>query len=121
MHQHNEAELNLRRSIKTNPAQIGAHAELAMIYMEQEELTRARDLLKQGLEVDSEAPELLAILSLTYIQGGDLRNAEKYLEQAEESDDEHELVEAVRTIFNDEKAKQHTTPKPKFKQRKKRK
>jgi Tfp pilus assembly protein PilF len=72
----------------------------------------ARQILQEGLQWSSEAPDLLAQLSLVYMQDNDLRTAHKYLQQAEEVDDQHEIVQKARARYNELRVQQRAISKP---------
>ena len=107
-----EAIANLKRNIEASPEQTAAYVELASIYTTQKTLAKARQVLQEGLQWDSEAPDLLAELSIVYIQGNDLRTAHKYLQQAEDIDDEHELVQKARALYNERRVQQRAVINP---------
>ena len=111
--QHSDAISYLRRSIETTPDLVEAYAELGAIQLEEHEVTLARDTFKQGLAIDPESVDLLAMVSLAYLQNNDLRNAGKYLDQAEELDEEHQLVQVARSAYNQLKKQQRANPIPK--------
>ena len=68
---------------------------------------------QEGFESgDSEAPDLLAQLSIVYTRVNDLRMAQKYLQQAEDIDDEHELVQEARALYNQRRIQQRAGNKP---------
>jgi len=107
-----EAIASLKRNIEASPEQTAAYVELASIYTTQKTLAKARQILQEGLQWDSEAPDLLAELSIVYIQGNDLRTAHKYLQQAEDIDDEHELVQKARALYNERRVQQRAAINP---------
>jgi Tfp pilus assembly protein PilF len=102
----------LKRNIENSPEQTAAYVELASIHMKQNNPTKARQILQEGLQWDSEAPDLLAQLSIVYTRINDLRTAQKYLQQAEDIDDEHELVQKARALYNERRSLQRTIIKP---------
>lgn len=120
--QYEEAITSLKRNIETSPEQTAAYVELASIYLTHRTPAQARQILQEGLQWDSEAPDLLAQLSIVYTQGNDLRTAQKYLQQAEDIDDENEIVQKARALYNERRAKQRAVIKPSnHKQHKKKK
>jgi Tfp pilus assembly protein PilF len=74
--------------------------------------TLARQILQEGLQWNSEAPDLLAQLSLVYMQDNDLRTAYKYLQQAQEIDEQHEIVQKARARYNTLRTQQRAVNKP---------
>jgi tetratricopeptide (TPR) repeat protein len=107
-----EAITNLKRNIEISPEQTAAYVELASIYLIHNAPAKARKILQDGLQWDSQAPDLLAQLCLVYIQGNDLRTAQKYLHKAEGIDDEDEVVKKARALFNEHRAKQRAAINP---------
>ena len=121
-----EAIANLKRNIEASPEQTAAYVELAAVYLStQNTPTMARQILQEGLQWNSEAPDLLAQLSLVYMQDNDLRTAYKYLQQAEEVDGQHEIVQKARARYNELRVQQRAISKPnkpqQYKQQKKKK
>src|SRR5262249_20700613 len=117
-----EAIASLKRNIATSPEQTAAYVELASIYLTQNTPSKARQVLQEGLQWDSEAPDLLAQLSIAYIHINDLRTAQKYLQQAEDINDEDEVVQKARALYNKRRTQQRAAIKPpQNKQQKKKK
>jgi len=108
-----EAIASLKRNIEASPEQTAAYVELATIYLStQNTPIMARQILQEGLQWSSEAPDLLAQLSIVYMQDNDLRTAYKYLQQAEEVDDQHEIVQKARARYNELRVQQRAISKP---------
>jgi tetratricopeptide (TPR) repeat protein len=103
---------SLKRNIEISPEQTAAYVELASIYLTQKKPVKALQTLKEGLELDSEAPDLLAQLSIVYIQNNDLRTAQKYLQKAEDIDEEDEVVKKARALYKEYRAKQRAAINP---------
>lgn len=102
------AEQSLSRSIEQEPEVTSAYADLAFIYTtEQNQVRKARELLELAMDIDPESAELMAALSMTYIESGDLRTAQDLLEEAEAIDPADMMVQTVRAAFENRKA-QHT-------------
>jgi len=106
LHRYQDAIASLQRSVMLAPDLTEAYTELAGIHVVQKSLGKAREILREGLEVNPDAADLFAALSLVYMQGNDIRNAAKYLEQAETLDSEDEMVQEARQMFNAQKAQQ---------------
>lgn len=108
-----EAIVNLKRNIEASPEQTAAYVELASIYLStQHTPATARQILQDGLQWNAEAPDLLAQLSIVYMQDNDLRTAYKYLQQAEEVDEHHEIVQKARARYNELRVQQRAISKP---------
>ncbi|MBA2677209.1 MAG: hypothetical protein H0U76_02245 [Ktedonobacteraceae bacterium] len=103
-----DAILSLQRSIALAPELTEAYTELAGIYVAQKSLSKAREVLRGGLDVNPDAADLFAALSLVYLQGNDTRSAAKYLEQAEALDPDDEMVQETRQMFNAQRTQQRS-------------
>jgi tetratricopeptide (TPR) repeat protein len=120
LHRIDEAIESFRRSIEQQPDLTAAYIELADIYMmERQELDKAQEVVEEGLEVNPDAADLLATLAMVHIQDDDLDSARQYLEEAEDIDDELEIVQTVRQIYDAKKAERRSLFK--FKSRKQKK
>ena len=106
-----DAILSLQRSIALAPDLTEAYTELAGIHVAQKSLSKAREVLRAGLDVNPDAADLFAALSLVYLQGNDTRSAAKYLEQAEALDPEDEMVQQTRQMFNAQRTQQRSQQK----------
>jgi Flp pilus assembly protein TadD len=117
---HEEAIQNLRRSIEIAPDEIEAYIALGTIYHAvYDDFDSAEEILLEGLEVDEEDANLLGTLAMLYIEQGNIHEAERYLETAEDIEPASDFLKEVRNIFNIKKAEQHI--KAKGEQRKTRK
>ncbi len=112
--QNKEAVQSYKRALETDPESLDAYVELALIYIEQNKVAEARKLLEDGLSLFPDEPELYAAFAIAEIQSNNLRNAEEYLDMAEEIDAEVELVQDARLLLNQVKA-QRKALKPKGK------
>jgi tetratricopeptide (TPR) repeat protein len=122
LEQYEEAVTSLQQSLKLDPGNIEAYIGLGDIYRTQfNDLAKAEEVLLEGLEVEEESPELLGSLSMIYIEKGNLREAEMYLEMAEELDSDSAFIHEVRDAFQTAKAHQRLHAKNKGDQRKARK
>jgi tetratricopeptide (TPR) repeat protein len=110
--QYEEAIANLKRNIETSPEQTAAYVELASIYITQNLHSKARQVLQEGLQWNDEAPDILAQLAIVYIHGNDLRTAQKHLQQAEDIDEEDEVVQKARALYNQRRVQQRAAIKP---------
>jgi tetratricopeptide (TPR) repeat protein len=103
-----DAILSLQRSLALAPELTEAYTELASIHVAQKSLNKAREVLREGLDVNPDAADLFAALALVYLQGNDTRSAAKYLEQGEALDPEDELVQEARQVFNAQRTQQRS-------------
>jgi tetratricopeptide (TPR) repeat protein len=109
-----EALVNLRRSIKQEPDLVEAYIELSVIHSEQKQFSKARDILRKALDKFPDSVDLLASLSIVYAKSGDLRSAQRYLEQAEMVDEQNSFVPIARATLQSQKEHRpptaHATP-----------
>lgn len=106
LHHPKEAIEAYLKSIEITPDFTESYKGLAEVYIEQDSLPKARDIIRQGIEENTDAADLQAALAMIYLQSGDIRSAERYLRLAEEIDDEDEFVQAARESFNEMKKHQ---------------
>ncbi|HTI13377.1 MAG TPA: tetratricopeptide repeat protein [Dictyobacter sp.] len=111
LHNYDDAITTLQNCIDTMPTMIQAYTELAKIYLEQNAESKARATLKAAREMDAQDPEVLALLTQTYLKRGDLRTAHRFLEQAEMFDEENEVVQETRQLYNAQREQQHASSK----------
>jgi tetratricopeptide (TPR) repeat protein len=105
LHQYDEAEQNLRKSIEVQPEEARAYASLAILYMQhQKDLDQAQEVLEEGLEIAPDMPDLLALLALVYVQRDDWHRAEELLREAEDIDPDLPIVQNTRKIFDQRRA-----------------
>src|SRR5437660_1575072 len=117
--QYEAAEQSFLRAVEENPEQLEAYMNLATIYTDQQhDPAKAQEILEEGLEENPDAAELMASLALLHLENKDLRTAHEYLIDAENTDPELEIVQIARQRYNDERAVQRQSPKPKSKQHK---
>jgi tetratricopeptide (TPR) repeat protein len=120
LHRVDEAVESFRRSIEQEPGVTAAYIELADIYIhERRDLDKAQEIVEEGLEVNPDAADLLATLAMVHIEGDDLDSARQCLEEAEDIDDELEIVQTVRRIYDAKKAERRSLFKFKSKRHKK--
>jgi tetratricopeptide (TPR) repeat protein len=98
--QYESAIDSLKRSVELNPDDIEGYLGLGEVYrMGLQDYKNAEAILLQGMEVNEESAEILGSLALVYVDQGNLRKAEKYLDLAEEADPDSDFVEEVRETF----------------------
>lgn len=93
-----EAIFNLRRSVKQEPDLVEANIELSVIYSDQKQFNKARDILRKALDEFPDSVDLLASLSIVYTKSGDPRSAQRYLQQAERLDTQNSFVPIARAM-----------------------
>ena len=82
-----EAEQHFKTAIDIEPIFIPAYVNLADLYRQQNNETKAQQVLQQGLAVNDEAAALHYALAMSLIRHGDKQGAVKYLENAASSPD----------------------------------
>ncbi|GCF07659.1 tetratricopeptide repeat protein [Dictyobacter arantiisoli] len=122
LHHYKEAIEALKHSIELQPLLTEAYTELASLYLVQDDVQQALSIAREGVDVNSDAPDMYATLALVYMSTNDFRSANRALTQAESLDEEDEFVHEVRQRYNAE-MKQHRPSgnKPNQKQKQKQK
>jgi tetratricopeptide (TPR) repeat protein len=82
-----------------------SYAELADIYVQNDQIQQARSLIKEGLEANPQSAHLLVLLSSTYMDS-DPEQAEELLEEAESIDPDMDLVVLYRQMIELRKLEQ---------------
>lgn len=114
-----QAIASFQKNIELTPENSKLYQALALLYLDQNTPNLAREVLKQGLKHAPDSADLLATLSIAYLRGGDLRSAEKYLEQAEDIDEDLDIVQtASRALQEQKKQRQGIAGKMKFPKKK---
>ncbi len=120
--QYEEAIESLKRSVEADPADIEGYLGLGEIYRNGlEDYKNAEEILLQGLEVSDESSDLLGSLAMVYIDQGNTREAERYLDMAEEIDPDSDFIKEAREAFELTRAEQRRAMRAKGEQRKKHK
>lgn len=120
--QKTQAIKSYQRSIDEGTEEPDAYVELAAIYIEQEKIDKAREILEDALHIFPDEADLYAVFAMLELQSGNLRHAEEYLAMAEEIDPEASIVQDTRLVLDSVKAQQRAAkPKPKNNPPKKRK
>jgi tetratricopeptide (TPR) repeat protein len=91
-----DAEASFKRSIELDPHDSPAYSSLGTMYLENEQRSKAREILEQGLRVNQDSAELRVYLAVVLVAIGDDRRAEKLLDEAEEIDPDLELIQTLR-------------------------
>jgi tetratricopeptide (TPR) repeat protein len=100
MRLYDSAELSFLRSIDIEPDNVEAYIQLGLLYRSvKHDPVGAEDVLLQGLETHGSDANLLASLALTYVEQGKFRDAENYLEKAEELAPDFPLVQEAREAY----------------------
>lgn len=98
-------EQNYLRALEADPDDAAAYAGLTFIYSaKMGDQERAESIAEQGLERNPESIELLTSMTKVCIAQGKLKEAEEYLEEAEDLDPDDQLVEDTRSLLVQAKA-----------------
>ncbi len=100
LEQREAAEKSFLKSIEVDPATSDAYAELATLYIDQNNDVAAIQVLERGIDTNPLAADIKAALAMLYINAGDLGKAEELIEEAEEIDPEMEIVYVVRQVID---------------------
>ena len=119
MDQYDEAEKSFLQSIDHDPTNTEAYIHLADIYIQvREDIDGAEDVLQQGLEINQDDIGILGKLTEVYIQKGELKEAEQYLDAAEEISPDSTFVQELRASFDEARAEKRRAMKSRGDQRK---
>jgi tetratricopeptide (TPR) repeat protein len=96
-----EARESLRRALRYNPADLQAYSELVDLAVEERQFGEAHAVLEEGLKQLPQSAHLRALLAMVLAEQGDLRQAQRFLEEAEQIDQRLPSVQAAREILNE--------------------
>ena|SRR5712691_3945211 len=100
--QYENAEESLKRAI-TADDDLRAYAELASVYLLRQQLSKAHQILEQGIHIHPKSAHLRALLSSVLFEMGEHRRAQTILEEAERLNPESEMVKVVRQAIKKSK------------------
>jgi tetratricopeptide (TPR) repeat protein len=106
-----DAESSYKRAIELEPEDDEYYIGLCNFYMDNGQSEKAIALLEDGLEEIPDSALLHAMLASMYLVKQDYREAEIYLERAENLDPDLELIPMLRLILAQQKAKPVVTHK----------
>jgi predicted Zn-dependent protease len=94
-----------RSIIKLAPHLAAAYNNLGVLYFNQHDFAHAAEVLKRGLELDSDMPTAVAMLGMSYAQLGEDDKAEPYLRKALHANPKDDQVEMMlaRVFINAKK------------------
>ncbi|MDQ6644888.1 MAG: hypothetical protein M3Y76_10600 [Chloroflexota bacterium] len=95
-----EAKATYLHAIERKPQEMPPYSELCTIYLNERELGKAREIVERGLRNIPRSAHLLALLSSTYLESGDLRRAQATLAEAEQIEPTLEIVQGIREELN---------------------
>ncbi|WP_376794980.1 tetratricopeptide repeat protein [Thermogemmatispora sp.] len=96
-----EARESLRRALRHNPSDLQAYSELVDLAVEEKQFGEARAILEDGLKQLPQSAHLRALLAMVLAEQGELRQAQRFLEEAERLDQRLPSVQAAREILNE--------------------
>jgi tetratricopeptide (TPR) repeat protein len=103
--QMDEAEQNYLRAIEVNPNDYRPYSELTIVYAGREELGKAVDLLKRGLQTMPDSAILHALIASALHEQGHQLEAQRHLAMAESIDPELRVVQLVKEEINGSRQK----------------
>ncbi|EFH89617.1 tetratricopeptide repeat protein [Ktedonobacter racemifer] len=119
MEQYDEAEKSFLQSVDHDPTNTEAYVHLADLYVQvREDIDGAEDILQQGLEINEDDIGILGKLTEVYIQKGELKEAEQYLEAAEEISPDSAFVQELRANLDQARTEKRRAMKSRGDQRK---
>lgn len=119
LEQYDEAEKSFLQSVEHDPTNTEAYVHLADLYVQvREDIDGAEDVLLQGLEINDDDIGILGKLTEVYIQKGELKEAEQYLDAAEEISPDSAFVQELRASFDEARAEKRRAMKSRGDQRK---
>ena len=95
-----EAEFNFKRAIELEPNNEDYYYSLSQMYSENNQTSKAIEAIEDGLSNNPDSSILNIYLAMMYLESGDYRQAEIFLDKAERIDPEAPLVQAMRQILN---------------------
>jgi tetratricopeptide (TPR) repeat protein len=95
-----EAEVNYKRAIELEPDNEDYYYLLSQMYSENNQTSKAIEAIEDGLSNNPDSSILNMYLALMYLESGDYRQAEIFLDKAERLDPEAPFVQAMRQILN---------------------
>lgn len=94
-----------KQAIQVQPNEIRAYSELATIYAQRNQALEATEVIEQGIRSNPDSAHLRALLSSNYLARGDRKHAYALLEEAERINPNLEIVQVMRQILEEDKAK----------------
>jgi Tfp pilus assembly protein PilF len=100
-----EAENYYKQAVQREPQDTRVYTELIAIYMNRSDKQAARTIAEQGVRTNPDSAPLHALFASVLYELGDLRAAQRQLEDAEAIDPELEIVQSVRQQLNTNREK----------------
>ncbi|MBX5449292.1 tetratricopeptide repeat protein [Thermogemmatispora sp.] len=96
-----EARESLQRALRYHPADLQAYSELVDLAVEERRFEEARTVLEEGLKQLPQSAHLRALLAMVLTEQGELRQAQRFLEEAERLDRRLPSVQAAREMLSE--------------------
>ena len=100
LEQFEDAKFSYERAIEQRPQDIRAYGELAVIYMDESNHTKALEVIERGLQAVPNSAQLHAMLASIYMEIGNVRKADAALAEAERLSPDAEFVQAMRDALD---------------------
>ena len=100
LEQYDEAEVNYKRAIELEPDNADYYFSLSEIFSAHEEPEKAIEVLEEGLIENPDSSMLHIFLAMKYLDAGDDRQAELFLEKAERLEPAGLMGEMMRQIID---------------------
>jgi tetratricopeptide (TPR) repeat protein len=95
-----EADASYRRAIGLDPENEGLYYDLSKMYVENNQPSKAIEVMEEGISHNPDSAVLNIYLASTYMEMGDYRQAEIFLQRAERIDPDLEVVKMFRQVLN---------------------
>jgi tetratricopeptide (TPR) repeat protein len=95
-----EADASYRRAIELDPENEGLYYDLSKMYVENNQPSKAIEVMEEGISNNPDSAVLNIYLASTYMEMGDYRQAEIFLQRAERIDPDLEVVKMFRQVLN---------------------
>jgi tetratricopeptide (TPR) repeat protein len=106
-----EAEMSYKRAIELDPENEDTYYELSKMYVENNQPSKAIEAIEEGISNNPDSAVLNVYLASTYMDMGDYRQAEVFLQRAERIDPNLEVVKMFRQVLNITRASSSKVPK----------
>ena len=95
-----EADASYRRAIELDPEDEDLYYDFSKMYLENNQPSKAIEIIEEGISNNPDSAVLNVYLASTYMEMGDYRQAEIFLQRAERIDPELEVVKMFRQVLN---------------------
>ena len=106
-----EADASYRRAIELDPEDEDLYYDFSKLYLENNQPSKAIEVIEEGISNNPDSAVLNVYLASTYMEMGDYRQAEIFLQRAERIDPELEVVKMFRQVLNITRPRSSHVPK----------